>query len=403
LFEGFGIEMEYMMVKKDSLATLPISDKILREMSGEDVMEYSFGEIAWSNELVKHVLEIKSDGPKANLVKLHKDMVLGIQNVNKLLADHGGMLLPTSMHPLFHPEKDTVLWDQENAVIYKTYDQIFGCKGHGWSNLQSVHINLPFLGDEEFGRLHAAVRLVLPLIPAFAASSPLVEGKKGPFDDSRLFYYLQNQRRIPSILGQAIPERAFTEREYLEMILEPMYRDIAPKDPEGTLQDEWLNSRGAIARFQRNAIEIRLLDIQECPRMDFGLISLIVATVRALVDETWSSTKAQRQLDETRLRAILDGCLAKGLDFEITDAEYLDLFAHGKKATVKSLLTAIVSNQKIARELSDFADEVHLILEKGTLARRILRALNGDFSRDKIVSFYGKLARCLENDTAFVE
>ncbi|HAL85576.1 MAG TPA: hypothetical protein DCM31_01010, partial [Deferribacteraceae bacterium] len=37
-----------------------------------------------------------------------------------------------------------------------------------------------------------------------------------------------------------------------------MYRDIAPYDPECILQEEWLNSRGAIARFDRKAIEIRL-------------------------------------------------------------------------------------------------------------------------------------------------
>ena len=36
-------------------------------------------------------------------------------------------------------------------------------------------LNLPFSSDEEFGRLHAAIRLLLPLLPALAASSPLVE------------------------------------------------------------------------------------------------------------------------------------------------------------------------------------------------------------------------------------
>ena len=39
-----------------------------------------------------------------------------------------------------------------------------------------------------------------------------------------------------------------------------MYRQIAPLDPDHVVQYEWLNSRGAIARFDRNAIEIRVID-----------------------------------------------------------------------------------------------------------------------------------------------
>ena len=50
--------------------------------------------------------------------------------------------------------------------MYEAYDRIFDCRGHGWANLQAVHLNLPFSGDEEFGRLHAAIRLVLPIMPA---------------------------------------------------------------------------------------------------------------------------------------------------------------------------------------------------------------------------------------------
>jgi hypothetical protein len=31
------------------------------------------------------------------------------------------------------------------------------------------------------------------------------------------------------------------------------------------LRHEWVNARGAIARFDRSAIEIRVLDVAECP------------------------------------------------------------------------------------------------------------------------------------------
>src|SRR5690606_17301416 len=142
----------------------------------------------------------------------------------------------------------------------------------GWANLQSVHLNLPFDGDEEFGRLHAAIRLVLPILPALAASSPLKDGHYTGLKDTRLDVYQSNQRKVPSIAGRVVPEQVFTQKDYEEQILQRNYQDIAPYDPEGILQDEWLNSRGAIARFQRNAIEIRVLDIQECPAADLAIL-----------------------------------------------------------------------------------------------------------------------------------
>src|SRR5690606_25183589 len=115
--------------------------------------------------------------------------------------------LPTAMHPLMLPDLETKLWPHDAATIYATFDRIFGCKGHGWSNLQSVHINLPFRDQDEFGRLHAAIRLVLPLLPGLAASSPVQEGRLSGFLDTRLEHYRQNQKRLPSITGQVIPEQ----------------------------------------------------------------------------------------------------------------------------------------------------------------------------------------------------
>ena len=82
------------------------------------------------------------------------------------------ILLPTAMHPWMDPHTETLLWPHGNRDIYHTYNRIFNCQGHGWSNLQSVHVNLAFKGDEEFGRLHGAIRLLLPLLPALAITSP---------------------------------------------------------------------------------------------------------------------------------------------------------------------------------------------------------------------------------------
>ena len=61
--------------------------------------------------------------------------------------------------PVDGPERGRSSGRTARASIYDTFDRIFSCKGHGWANLQSMQINLPFRGDEEFARLHAAIRV----------------------------------------------------------------------------------------------------------------------------------------------------------------------------------------------------------------------------------------------------
>lgn len=74
------------------------------------------------------------------------------------------------------PATESRFWPHGDAIVYRTYDRIFGCRSHGWANIQCMHLNLPFAGDEEFARLHAAARLLLPILPALAANSPAAAG-----------------------------------------------------------------------------------------------------------------------------------------------------------------------------------------------------------------------------------
>src|SRR6185295_13392375 len=113
-----------------------------------------------------------------------------------------------------------------------------------------------------------------------AASSPIYEGRHHGWLDGRLFHYVANQRRLPTIIGGVIPEPVGSEAEYREKIHAPMFKEIAPHDPEGMLQEEWLNSRAAIARFERSAIEIRCMDTQENPRADLALCFFTVAALK---------------------------------------------------------------------------------------------------------------------------
>ena len=286
LFAAYGLEVEYMLVDGESLDVAPAADQLLEAAAGELTDEFANGDVAWNNELALHVIELKCNGPRPSLAGLGKAFADNVRLANDKLGREGLRLMPTAMHPWMDPT-DVKLWPHGTRVIYDTFDRIFSCKGHGWANLQSLQINLPFAGDEEFARLHAAIRFLLPILPGLAASSPIIDGERNGILDNRLVVYRSNCARIPSVTGEVVPEAIGSIGEYHERLLEPIYRDLAPHDPEGILRNEWVNARGAIARFDRMAIEIRVLDVQETPLMDVAYAALIVEVLKLLCTEEW--------------------------------------------------------------------------------------------------------------------
>ncbi len=407
LFEAHGVEIEYMIVDAATLDVLPAADWLIRSAAGADqfVGDVAFGPITWSNELVLHVVELKCSAPAANLAGLAAEFHRNVARANERLAGLGGRLLPGGMHPWMDPTTQTVLWPHEYNVVYQNFDRIFGCRGHGWSNLQSAHLNLPFRGDEEFARLHAAVRIVLPLLPALAASSPFVDGSLGPALDNRLAAYRTNCARVPRVAGRVIPEPAFSRSAYEDEILLPLYRDIAPHDPDGVLQDEWLNARGAIARFERGSIEVRLLDAQERPAADVAIIALLSAVTRELTRERWSSLARQQAATVDALEPILRATVRDAERAAIADGSVLELLG---------IRDCPLSAGEVWRRLREQLDAplralapetlpaLDLVLEHGSLATRLVRAVGPRPNRQRLRDVYARLADCLRDDQAFM-
>lgn len=394
LFEGFGVELEYMIVNRETLDVMPICDKLIEAVAGEPASEIDFELTAWSNELVLHVVEIKTLGPAPKLEGLAALFQNDVRRINGLLEGMGAMLLPTAMHPWMNPERETRLWPHENGPIYQAYDRIFGCKGHGWSNLQSTHINLPFNGDEEFGRLHAAIRLILPILPALAASSPIVETKVTGTVDNRLQFYQSNQKKLPAVAGQIIPEDVYTQADYERRIFAPIMDAIRPHDPEGILEKQFLNSRGAIARFERGAIEIRVLDIQESPAADLSILAVIVEVLKALIDNRWTDEATRRAMPTDKLAEIFRACVVQGSDTRIDNEDYLKAMGATTAETAAEMWQRLYDSVTIAEE---FRAPIANILERGTLSRRIVREIGPSPNAASIAQHYRGLAKVLQN------
>jgi hypothetical protein len=302
------------------------------------------------------------------------------------------------MHPLMVPDREFQLWPTDEEGIYGAFDRIFECRGHGWSNLQSMHINLPFADDAQFARLHDAIRTLLPILPALSASSPLMEGRVCPNLDERLVVYRGNAARVPSVAGRVVPERAASRAEYERTILEPIYRDLAPHDVDAILRYEWVNARGAIARFDRNAVEIRVLDTQESVRANLALAHGITEVLRHFV--LGEGLCFQGSLE--RLVAIFERVVRDADRAVIDDPEYLAVLGVQSPVSASELWHALFARVPESRRHPELWATLQRLLSLGCLSRRILSALNGATDESEIVRVYGELADCLERDELFV-
>ena len=404
LFDGYGVELEYMVVDRSSFAVRPIVDELLAQFAGPKAGDFEDGPIAWSNELALHVLETKTNGPAASLAGLARAFQTSLQRIQAALAPMGAMLLPGGMHATMDPRHEFRRWPHDYADVYSAYDRIFDCRGHGWSNLQSCHLNLPFKDDDEFGRLHLSLRALLPLLPALAASSPFCEGRFTGWLDWRLQVYRHNQARVPSVTGHVVPEPVATREQYFAGILEPMWRDIAPFDPERLLHEEWLNSRGVVAKFFRDTLEIRVLDVQESPPADLAICALVVAVLRELCAERWCDRKALAALPTEELAAVLWSTAKDGEQAVVAHAGLRGALGLPAEPGTAHECWRILAD----RVLPDIAGldpllepALHALLEHGPLARRMLRAVGTAPDRESMLRLQAQLADCLAQGTVF--
>jgi len=404
LFDAFGIELEYMLVDRQTLDVRPVADSLLAMLNGGQISsDFEDGPIAWSNELAMHVVELKANQPTENLSSVANRFQQAVANLAPSLSRLQATLLPTAMHPWMNPSRETMLWPHDCHEIYQAFDQLFNCRRHGWSNVQSVHLNLPFAGDEQFARLHAAVRLILPILPALSASSPVVDGKLTALRDSRLAHYVEHCAKVPALMGNVIPEPAYSELEYNQTIFQPIAAEIDSFNQDGIFNVYFLNARGAIARFDRGSIEIRVMDVQEHPAADVAICAAVISVARELVNETCSSFSVQKAASTEMLRSIFDHHIADAEETILQDADYLKRLGVNV-ASIRSgdLWKLLLERSSLQDSLSQpLAAALRVIVDHGSLATRIRQAIQSSAAKQPIVEIYRRLAACLQHGESF--
>lgn len=390
LFEVYGVEIEYMIVDKDTLSILPIADKVLGEQS-----ELTFGPISWNNELALHVIEVKTTHPTPTLEGLDLLFLDHIRQITARLEPYNAMLMPGGMHPWMDPTKETHIWPHQWQEIYSSFDRIFNCRSHGWGNLQSSHLNLPFKNDEEFMRLHAAIRAVLPLIPALAASTPFANGADSGFADYRLEVYRSNAEKFPAIAGVVIPEPIYSQKCYVDKIYGPIDAVIKPLDTLDVFEAHWVNSRGAIARFDRGSIEIRLIDSQESPIANFAILQALVEVLKSLCNKEGVALEKLKEFPTERLLAQFLKMVKHGEDVLIDDLDYLALFGIKNPIRANDLWRRLV--EECWKKPNLYRDICLQIIEQGTLSKRLRQAKH----EQSLATLYRKLSDSLYQNSLF--
>ncbi len=363
-YEVVGIELEYPIVD-DRLEPLGAVAEVLRDLAGRPTSDVDLGAVGMSNEIVDHVLELKTTRPLARLVDSELVLAELVRRVAVVLSERGARLLPTAMHPWLDPTR-TRLWSRSGRRIYTTYERLFDVRTHGWANVQAMHVNLPVGSDADAVAMMNAARLLVPYLPAIAASSPMYDGKLMPAVDNRLAWIVEHQARIPESCGDIVPEPIGSLQDYRQQVLAPMYAAVDRLPDAGLLRREYFNARGAVFKFSRHSMEVRVLDTQECVHMDHAIAAFVRHGLR------WLASRPAVAVPQALLVEDFRAVVAQGSAAEVHAPHLLA----GGGSVREALQTVLDGAMGIApADERPYLDRVGQILREGSLSERIAAAL----------------------------
>jgi carboxylate-amine ligase len=390
--EVLGPEHEFSLVD-ENLKALPIVDKVIKDLYGRVVNFVELGEFTFGKELQLHVMEVKPNKPFKSPKAFEETMHEAVLRLNELLERrYGASLLGTGMHPTLKLE-ETAVWPHRHKQIYEAFSRIFDLRRHGWLNIQSFQLNISYADEAKGILMHNLLANVCAYLPAVSASSPIYEGHFGDYVDNRLYFYMENQREIPSVTGKVVPEYVQSFRQYKKEIIGRYSADLAKFGAhQCILNKEWVNSRGVIFRFERKALEIRVMDEQECIKSDVALSCFIRALLRGLMkmDESILPTEV---LAEDFKSVIRDGLEAKVLHPNGPTARHV----------CKSFLK--IAWENATAEEKEYLPLIEKRLEHGNLSDVIrekvkVRAQKTDMD-EAILDVYSKLLNSLKANEPF--
>jgi gamma-glutamyl:cysteine ligase YbdK (ATP-grasp superfamily) len=390
--EVLGPENEFSLVDEE-LNALAIVDKVIRDFHGRVVNFVELPNFTFGKEIQLHVMEIKPNTPFRSPKHFEETMHEAVLTLTDFLEDKfGAHLLGSGMHPLLKLE-ETGVWPHRHKKFYDAYGKVFNLNQHGWLNVQSFQLNIPYSNEKIAIFMHNMLAEVCAYLPAISASSPIYEGKFGKDVDNRLHFYALNQKEVPSITGDVIPEYVSSFKEYEKEIVGKYSLDLAKVyADECILYKDWVNSRGAIFRFDRKAIEIRVMDEQECIKSDVALSCFIRALLKGLIE------REPDFLPHAILVKDFNSVMRMGLDAPVEHP-------NGQTARQVCQQYLKIACKNATEEEKKYLPIVQKRIEQGNLSEIIRervkqRAQKTDF-REAVVSVYSMLIKSLVNNQPY--
>ncbi|MDI6691043.1 MAG: glutamate-cysteine ligase family protein [Candidatus Bathyarchaeota archaeon] len=341
----------------------------------------------FGKELQLHVMEIKPNTPFKSPENFEETIHEAILTIADFLENkYGAYLLGTGMHPLLTLE-ETMVWPHRHRQIYQAYSKVFNLKQHGWLNIQSFQLNIPYFNEKKAMLIHNVLAEICAYLPAISAASPIYEGKFGAYVDNRLYFYMTNQKEVNSVTGDVIPEYIFSFDQYRKEIIEKYSMELAEKGVDKCLlHKDWVNSRGVIFRFDRRAIEIRIMDEQECIKSDVALSCFLRALTRGLIKDE------PNLLPHVILVKDFNSVIAEGSNAKVS---------HPKGKTAKQVCEHFfkIAWENASKEEKQYLPLIQKRIESGNLSEiikeKIQRKTQKTDLKEAIVSIYLNLVKSL--------
>lgn len=339
-----------------------------------------------------HVMEIKANQPFKSPCEFEETMHAAVLTLSGIVEKHGAQLLGTGMHPLMDL-KDTRVWPHYHRKIYQQYGKVFNLNQHGWLNIQSFHLNLPYQKEADAIQTHNQLANLCAYLPAISASSPIFEGKTGPDQDNRLQFYKVNQNEVPSITGDVIPEYVSSLSQYKRDVIDRYSKDLEKVGADKTLlHREWVNSRGVIFRFDRRALEVRVMDEQECVQSDVALACFVRAALRGLI------ASDAELLPHDVLVKDFNAVIADGLTAKVSSPK-------GKNARQVCQNYLNLAYEHVTEDEKKYLWLVKRRIEEGNLSEliqaRVLRRAQKTALYQAIIDVYSTLIKCLHDNQPY--
>lgn len=261
---------------------------------------------------------------------------------------------------------------------------------------EGLRLIVPFNRPNDFGKLMAAVRVVLPLLPAFSASSPFEGGTTSGARSTRILRWIDSRTGHPERLGGFIPEPHFDRDDHDREVLGPIAQAIARSGNDPAIEAHRLDWRAATVLSEPDAIALNAIDMQENPAADMAVLEFTIAVLRALCNGRWVSSYLQRAWSSEDLLEIMRATIAQGSDALITNRDYLLMFGLMKQDELSAEKLVQHLFVEVYSELSENARTcMARILEHGELAKRMLVHAGERPDQAQIAATIRALAACL--------